>query len=114
MSRSIRQLWDVREKFIQFERGWNGRDDANEETESVHSGCNDDEPDILFEEEGRTQKEPKRERETQDESVQRRLDAVEKYYVCALSNSISGHSLTVSISTIAFPIFSHLPLCFGK
>lgn len=113
MSRSIRQLWDVREKFIQFERGWNGRDDGNGETESVHSGSDDDEPDILFQE-GRNQKESKRERETQDESVQRRLDAVEKYYVCALSHNVSSHSLTVSISTIVFPIFNHLSLSFGK
>ena len=113
MSRSIRQLWDVREKFIQFERGWNGRDDGNGETESVHSGSDDDEPDVLFQE-GRTQKESKRERETEDESVQRRLDAVEKYYVCALSHNVSSHSLTVSISTIVFPIFNHLSLSFGK
>lgn len=83
MSRSIRQLWDVREKFIQFERGWNGRDDGNGETESIQSGSHDAEADMLFQEEGRTQKEPKHERETQDESVQRRLDAVEEYYVCA-------------------------------
>lgn len=114
MSRSLRQLWDVREKFIEFERGWNGRDDGNGETESIQSGSNDVGPDILFLEERRTQKEPKRERETQDESVQRRLDAVEKYYVCPLSHNISGHQLTVSISTIVCRIFNRLPLSFGK
>lgn len=87
MSRSIRQLWDVREKFIRFERGWNERDDGNGETESIQSRSNDNEPDVLFQEEDSTQKEPKREKETQDESVQRRLDAVEIYYVCALSHN---------------------------
>lgn len=86
MSRSIRQLWDVREKFIRFERGWNERDDGNGETESIQSRSNDNEPDVLFQEDS-TQKEPKQEKETQDESVQRRLDAVEIYYVCALSHN---------------------------
>ena len=114
MSRSIRQLWDVREKFIQFERGWNGRDDSKGETESIESGAHDDKPDLLFQEEKRTQKGPKVEMETQDESVQWRLDAVEKYYVCALSLSIPGQSLTISISTIVCHIFNHLPLSFGK
>ena len=114
MSRSIRQLWDVREKFIRFERGWNERDDGNGETESIQSRSNDNEPDVLFQEEDSTQKEPKREKETQDESVQRRLDAVEIYYVCALSHNTFGHSLTVSISTIVCRIFNHLLLSFGK
>lgn len=114
MSRSIRQLWDVREKFIQFERGWNGRDEGNGEPELIQSGANDDECDVLVQDEKRSQKEPKLEKETQDESVQWRLDAVEKYYVCAFSHNISGQSLTVSQSTNVCHIFNHLPLFFGK
>lgn len=90
MSRSIRQLWDVREKFIQFERGWNRRDDGNEKTELIQSGANDDEPDVSLHEEKRTKNDSKLEKETQDESVQWRLDAVEKYYVRAFSHNISG------------------------
>lgn len=31
MTRAMRQLWDEREKFLKFERGWDGEDDDIEE-----------------------------------------------------------------------------------
>ena len=78
MSRSIRQLWAVREEFIRHERGWNGtnryegKDESDElkdnveENESIKKGLMSSE---------RSARHP------EDEFAKQRLDAVEKYYV---------------------------------
>lgn len=93
MSRSIRQLWDVREKFIKYERGWNesSEDKHDCESEDPHSGSEDGED----EEDGAQEREPDRdetiikiENETDDPSVQQRLDAVNDYYV-GISEAVS-------------------------
>ncbi len=84
MSRSIRQLWDVREKFIEYERGWNrSKDDYDSMDEQSDFKSDDDEvegkaerPSARFKDE-----EPKREQETDNEEVQRRLDAIDSFYV---------------------------------
>ena len=77
MSRPIRQLWDVREEFIKYERGWNGAVN-DDETDSSESEGEDQHAKIKNIE--RT-KNVVSEKETADESVQKRLDAVETYYV---------------------------------
>lgn len=84
MSRSIRQLWDVREKFVEYERGWNRSKDDNY---SLHqeSETESDEDDA----EGECERhnahsmdgKPKPEKETDDDEVQRRLDAINSFYV---------------------------------
>lgn len=81
MSRSIRQLWDVREKFITYERGWNedGKDDELSNTEKAESNMKGDELSKKTEYQIQT---PELEKETDNEDVQRRLDAVENFYVC--------------------------------
>lgn len=80
MSRSIRQLWDVREGFIKYERGWNAssEDDDMLESEMLDHDHNED---------GATNNEEKEAqrivKETEDGAAQRSLDAVEAYYVSA-------------------------------
>ncbi len=84
MSRSIRQLWDVREKFIEYERGWNrSKDDYDSMDEQPDFESDDDgvegeaeRPSARLKDE-----EPKREQETDNEEVQRRLDAIDSFYV---------------------------------
>ncbi|KAL8809627.1 MAG: hypothetical protein Q9223_007897, partial [Gallowayella weberi] len=85
MSRSIRQLWDVREQYIRHERGWNEdpKDDAS--AASDESIIEEDESDDGQSRSAATNAHPqtskeKSLRETDDEEVQRRLDAVEKFY----------------------------------
>lgn len=78
MSRSIRQLWAVREEFIRHERGWNGT--------SQHQGIDEsDELNDKVEENKPIGQRPKggerSSRGTEDELAQQRLDAVENYYV---------------------------------
>ena len=84
MSRSIRQLWDVREKFIEYERGWNrSKDDHDLLHEDSETENDDDNPKGSAEPHSARSRdeETKREKETDNEEVQRRLDAVNSFYV---------------------------------
>lgn len=80
MTRSLRQLWDEREKFMKFERGWGGPTTDTETMDDTpdDSGLDDssEEGHAADQEEG-----AKVEEETDNEEVQRRLDAVESFYV---------------------------------
>ena len=87
MSRSIRQLWDVREKFIKYERGWNWS--KEEDDDSLHNdfdsqlGSDDNDEDREAKQSRPPSKpeELEREKETDSEEVQRRLDAIRNFYV---------------------------------
>ena len=85
MSRSIRQLWDVREKFIEYERGWNrSRDENDSSHEYSDFETNDSDVEDKKESSGalsgiEEQEQPK---ETDNEEVQRRLDLLNRFYVC--------------------------------
>lgn len=120
MSRSIRQLWDVREKFIKYERGWNGRDEDTKKTKASHR--TDDDGDDNEEDDDEKEKDevesPKndspKKKETESESVQRRLDAVEDYYVSQHGLNAPDPSLTFLQSIARCLISSHLSSSFGR
>lgn len=91
MSRSIRQLWDVREEYIKFERGWdpsetgvdtplheNDRPDAEA---NINGDVENDNLDALLNPK-RTVPTKKVPKEIDDAEGQRRLDSVETFYVC--------------------------------
>jgi len=87
MSRSIRQLWDVREKYIKFERGWN--DTTKDDQGCMHDKSDSDSEDDHDHVEGaqgssnKNQDLPHQaEHETDNDVVQTRLNAVNDYYVC--------------------------------
>ena len=84
LSRSIRQLWDVREKFITYERGWNEdrNDDHASDFEIIETDAEGNERS------GNTKsnlKEPESGKESENEDVQRRLDAIETFYVSTIN-----------------------------
>ena len=94
MSRSLRQLWDVREKYIKHERGWNESDDHNfndnADVQARASNPDESDPDIYdytYSEACQSMKTTTQkpnvapEKETEDESVQSCLDAMHNYYV---------------------------------
>jgi hypothetical protein len=103
MSRSLRKMWEVREEFIKFERGWEGSgniadcsgEGLNEDLDNLNLEPNDEggeEKEDGDEEETAKDKSRKRDtsdpleaeepaRETVDDDLQGRLDAIEKYYV---------------------------------
>ena len=106
MTRSIRQLWDVRERFIRHERGWNeasrdadrmpDKSDIQEELsndETVESSNSDMEA----------------VKETDNVEVQRRLDAIEKFYVGESSfvPTLSAHVFLARLSTLS-------PICCSR
>ena len=82
MSRSIRQLWDVREKFIKYERGWNrSKDDHDSFHEDPEAGS-DNEDGAAQDPAARSKDiEPERVKETDNEETQKRLDAINDFYV---------------------------------
>ena len=110
MSRSLKQLWDVREEYIKAERGWN-ESDVDDGATSDPESMDEEEVERLYLEErkkaalndseqgkqdGGREEEPQsfhtqghpevdmRMVETDDKDVQRRLDAVSSFYVSEL------------------------------
>ena len=107
MSRSLRQLWDVRERYIKEERGWGESNVAAPARPSRQDDEDEDDENSLIEESilaggleessssaessqgdenvkglrGAVPAALKSQRETSDKVVQSRLDAVEYYYV---------------------------------
>ena len=82
MSRSMRQLWEVREQYIRFERGWNGTDlkydQQDHESEDLGIANDDKKQTPNSTKLGSDHESAK---ETEDQDVQSRLDAVETFYV---------------------------------
>lgn len=84
MSRSLRQLWDVRENFIKSERGWN---ESLETDIKSHSPKSEEEGERPYSSRGNNISKKSSDnttkilKETDDTNVQRRLDAVNEYYV---------------------------------
>ena len=89
MSRSLRQLWDVREEYMKFERGWeDGEGKKSSSDEKPHDLNHVDESDIEDEEQESEKDsslnvidEKRPSKETDNEVVQARLDAIESFYV---------------------------------
>ncbi|MCJ1401425.1 Factor arrest protein 11 [Xylographa trunciseda] len=89
MSRSLRQLWEVREEFIKFERGWEAEEKKEPTFEEQMAELNlEDEQEIddesIRSEEMSTQAQTtvkiQPTKETDNDDVQGRLDAVENFY----------------------------------
>jgi hypothetical protein len=78
MTRAIRQLWEERERFLKYDRGWDEND-----TRDRLAGIGDEVRDAVESEisEGAKRSDDNRKRESDDEDVQSRLDAVEDFYV---------------------------------
>lgn len=87
MTRAMRQLWQEREHFMQYDRGWNSEDAAH-----FPDNISDDLPDDfehldLSADEEKAEPKPKPvEKETDDPDIQRRLDAVDSFYTNTLSH----------------------------
>ena len=102
MSRSLRQLWDVRERYIKEERGWGGAAGDGEDPDDNHDTHEDnDDDDDENDDDGDSELDspecierkvlpripPRghpnldRRRETDDDDAQERLDTVDAYYV---------------------------------
>lgn len=109
MSRSIRQLWNVREKYIKHERGWDEASRSNEET-SENSEIDEDSENSEKVSSLRDVIQPAD--ETEDLEVRRRLDAIEKFYVS--TSQITSEQLLTDSSAILYLTYSLWFLYSGK
>ena len=128
MSRSIRQLWDVREKYIRCERGWdetnqtdfNFNDQLDQDQEGEREPLEENEDwgiDLVR----KQHKEPDATKETEDEEVQRRLDMIEQYYVCFTgpyrgirAKIIKANCITTSSVIRHCPVEEDVCQCLGS
>lgn len=110
MSRSIRQLWDIREKFIKHERGWNGAEEVEKQLAPLNGDADDEK--ISTEEDCKNKNNEKI--ESENESVQRRLDTIEGFYVSPASFQWDLQLLTFIQSVRHCLIFNLLSLFFGR
>jgi hypothetical protein len=95
MSRSMRQMWEVREEFMKFERGWDEIESKRQGFEEMMSRLNledadlgakggEEEEEVGLQDDAnidRESQEKRRSTETDDRDVQERLDSVETFYV---------------------------------
>lgn len=99
MTRSMQQLWDERENFLKYDRGWNFEKSQPlpnyGPVDDLSLGLDD--LDLSAESEPEPKQPPK---QTDDVDVQRRLDAVEAFYVSFMLNlpGIRANFLTVQNS----------------
>ena len=78
MSRALRQLWDVREQFMKYDRGWTEEEAKLQEDDYVFAELDSDHGLAEDQEDDTKQEAPKP--ETGNPEVQARLDEIEKYY----------------------------------
>lgn len=79
-TRAIRQLWEERERFMKYDRGWNLEDSAIPSRQDLPSDLAEGVQDLALSEKNPEIEWPS-EKETDNEDVQRRLAAVESFYV---------------------------------
>ncbi|KAH8431377.1 FAR11/STRIP family protein [Aspergillus melleus] len=89
MTRAMRQLWEERERFMKYDRGWYLDDNEGPSDEGIDMELTEDLQDLDLQEKKKNnsrQASPDRapQKETDNEDIQRRLDAVESFYTQAL------------------------------
>ena len=81
-TRAMRQLWEERERFMRYDRGWNADDAAVPDDLDLTDEVTENLEDLsLLEKKKQPQTSWSSEKQTDDEDVQRRLDTVESFYV---------------------------------
>lgn len=81
MARSMRQLWEERERFMKYDRGWNPGDSEVPADLDLNDDITESLGDLSLSESQKPQFNWPSEKETHNPDVQRRLDAVESFYV---------------------------------
>lgn len=127
MSRSIRQLWDVRERFIKYERGWKEAGSGNDCCSQEIAEYEDDNEEFKHGSERpaneSNNEEPRQEQESEDEDVQKKLDTINRFYVCTQHlPAILYLTVCLARCLASSPICSNCPLestvwackCFGR
>lgn len=96
MTRAMQQLWDERENFMKYDRGWNHEQPSRVPDYSWTNNLEDDMEQLdLDKSEQTSQDEPKSPKEEVDDpDIQRRLDAVEGFYVSEIYLGLANSQMT--------------------
>ena len=90
MTRAVRQLWEEREKFLKYDRGWDENETGNKSDSNPEQKNESD--NVLENSTGqKSDKHSQPTKESDDEDVQRRLDAVDEFYVGLSARNVAGH-----------------------
>lgn len=81
MARSMRQLWEERERFMKYDRGWNPGDSEVPADLDLTDDVTENLGGMSLSDSQKSQFNWSSEKETENSDVQRRLDAVESFYV---------------------------------
>lgn len=99
MARSMRQLWEERERFMKYDRGWNPGDSEVPADLDLNDDVTENLEGLSLSDIQKPQFNWPSEKEADNPDVQRRLDAVESFYVsfgfvqgreCAIDNKTTG------------------------
>jgi hypothetical protein len=81
MTRAMRQLWEERERFMKYDRGWYLDENSAGSDEDPSGELVEDLENLVLEERRKSSHSWGPQRETDNDDIQRRLDAVESFYV---------------------------------
>ncbi|KAJ5100485.1 Phosphatidic acid phosphatase type 2/haloperoxidase [Penicillium angulare] len=81
MTRAMGQLWEERENFMKYDRGWNLAKTHQQFDPFVSGDLSDEIEDLNLSGSDESEPQKKAPKETDDPDIQRRLDAVENFYV---------------------------------
>ncbi|KAL5364789.1 hypothetical protein BJX96DRAFT_157949 [Aspergillus floccosus] len=84
MTRAMRQLWEERERFMKYDRGWWLDDSGNASDDNVADDLAEELEGLDLQTKRRSSSALPSQKETENEDIQRRLDAVEAFYTEAL------------------------------
>lgn len=84
MTRAMKQLWEERERFMKYDRGWYLDDNGTACDEDIPNELVEDFQDLGLKLGKKGPSERSTGKETDDKDIQRRLDAVESFYTQAL------------------------------
>jgi len=94
MTRAMTQLWEQRECFLKYDRGWHAEGDPATAAEGTYNDIAEKFQDLALQREQQRKAEVPTERETNNEDIQKRLEAVEDFYVSSQSLSLACCLLT--------------------
>ncbi|GMF78186.1 unnamed protein product [Aspergillus oryzae] len=123
MTRAMRQLWEERERFMKYDRGWYLDDSGAPSDENIPDELLEDFQDLDLKQGKKNTPRWSPSKETDDEDIQRRLDAVESFYVSfPRIFRIPGLTSFLDASACAFAIHHHCILednpdkcqCYGE
>ncbi|KAB8237717.1 FAR11/STRIP family protein [Aspergillus alliaceus] len=84
MTRAMKQLWEERERFMKYDRGWYLDDNGTACDEDIPNELVEDFQDLGLKQGKKGPSERSTGKETDDKDIQRRLDAVESFYTQTL------------------------------